>query len=287
MIPRLAIILTAATTLTACGSPATAPLTLTASNRSIIGDAAVLGPTGFPDPAPWFVTSADVLYFNQLGFTGDSHALWTPEAGNNQSYIDGLAQVENAVREAWDNGQFSADNPLWLFGYSQSATILSQAQYDFASPDFTDNGPIPTDALHFVFVGDPASTHGGFTNAVDPFWMQIFGYNDMVGIETPDDLYPTDVFTIPGDGWADTNGSPFGVLNLQHLMYLGVTPEEVQQAIDAGPTYDDGLTNYYTIDLDWAQQWDALMSSLMAELHQAPISAVGTDWFDSLFDWTW
>ena len=49
-------------------------------------------------------------------------------------------------------GAFSAEDPLTIFGYSQSATAESIAMTQLAEDG------IPSADLHFVFIGDPPST---------------------------------------------------------------------------------------------------------------------------------
>jgi hypothetical protein len=55
-------------------------------------------------------------------------------------------------------------------------------------------------------IGDTASVQGGFLNtwAETPIGEKIlddFGWQNLVGDTTPDNLYPTEVYTINGDFW--------------------------------------------------------------------------------------
>ncbi len=67
----------------------------------------------------------------------------------------------------------------------------------------------------------------------------------MLGATTPDNLYPTEVYTLSGDGWANYDGGlhDLGTYS-DHLEYLGLTPSEVAAV---GPPVVDGLTQYFTI----------------------------------------
>ena len=98
---------------------------------------------------------------------------------------------------------------------------------------------IPKHDLHFVMVGDSASAEGGFLNTfLDEFpasWQQSivdlfkeFGADEVLGQVTPDDYYPTDVYSLSGDGWSIyDNGLNNAGLFSDHLEYLGLTPAEI------------------------------------------------------------
>ena len=125
-------------------------------------DALVMGPTGFPDPAdyPGYLSTVDQLYLDPLGFEGQSTALTTPETFDfDPSVAQGEQDLISAVTQQYDAGDFSAADPLTIFGYSQSAVVASLAEQQLA-----DDG-IPSDALRFVLIGDTSSAEGGFLNA--------------------------------------------------------------------------------------------------------------------------
>jgi hypothetical protein len=128
--------------------------------------------------------------------------------------------------------------------------------------------------LHFVLVGDSASAEGGFLNTfLDPLpdslqnfisdFLNAVGYGDVIGATTPDDLYPTDVYTLSGDGWANWEGGKNAPgLFVDHLAYLGLTPEEVNSAT----SITDGLTDYHTIDSADVNMFSALSEGLQIAL---------------------
>src|ERR1700730_11226299 len=130
--------------------PVTADMVLT-SFLSGSTDALVMGPTGFPDPAdyPGFLSTVDQLYLDPLGFEGQSTALMTPETFDfGPSVAEGEQDLISAVTQQYDAGDFSAADPLTIFGYSQRAVVASLAE-----PQLADDG-IPSDALRFVLIGD-------------------------------------------------------------------------------------------------------------------------------------
>ena len=65
-------------------------------------------------------------------------------------------------------GAFSAEDPLTIFGYSQSATAESIAMSQLEADG------IPSADLHFVFIGDPSLAAGVWPNLV-PDLDSIFG----------------------------------------------------------------------------------------------------------------
>ena len=72
---------------------------------------------------------------------------------------EGEQDLISAVTQQYDAGDFSAADPLTIFGSSQSAVVASLAEQQLA-----DDG-IPSDALRFVLIGDTSSAEGGFLNA--------------------------------------------------------------------------------------------------------------------------
>ncbi len=150
-------------------------------------------------------------------------------------------------------------DPLTIFSYSQSSVSDSLAEQQLA------NDGIPTDALRFVMIGDTASAQGGFLNtlAETPIGQQIpddFGWQNLVGNTTPDNLYPTEVYTIDGDFWADYADAASDGQQL-HDAYLGLTSAE----IDSATQVVDGMTTYYDIPtLTSPELFEALLGAFSA-----------------------
>lgn len=234
--------------------------------------AIILGPSYTPEPSDSYAQAAENLYLNPLGFDGGAtdsavcdmsgqdpcgatlQVLTTPENFlANQSFLTGATEITQAVQNEFaDNpGVFSAEHPLTVFAYSQSATDASIAMTELAKDG------VPLDAVHFVFIGNGSDAAGVFTNmypdlsaVVGPTLAQAFltlADAQDVEVGTPTDLYPVTNYTLDGDGVGDwqpdysSGGLPAaisGVLN-QHLEYLGLTP---QQIADATTTTDGNLT---------------------------------------------
>jgi hypothetical protein len=218
--------------------------------------ALILGPTGIPNPAlnvlPGYIPTIDRLYLEPLGFPADGTitALVTPETPRfGPSIAKGETTLIQAVETAYNNGKLSVADPLTIVTYSQSTVIASLAE-----PILAKYG-IPSGDLRFVMIGDAAANPStGPTGILDtwgstPFGKNILnrlGWDNLIDATTPNNLYPTNVYTVTGDFWADYPNSAKQLWIpglLQHGDYLGFTEAEIQAATPAV----DGLTTYYTI----------------------------------------
>jgi hypothetical protein len=217
--------------------------------------------------------AATSLYLDPLGFNGTVTSVDVPEVvpGDNldQAVAAGEQDLIGAVEAQYNSGAISPTDPLWIFGYSQSAVVASLAEQQLA-----DYG-IPSSDLHFVLVGDSASGYGGFLNtfvdSLPPGSQQLatemladYGDGAVFGATTPDDLYPTDVYSLSGDGWANwDNGTNIAGMFTDHLEYLGLTPAEISSATLSSVEH---LTHYFTIDSADINGSSALWETLMIAL---------------------
>ncbi|MGB3895027.1 PE-PPE domain-containing protein [Mycolicibacter sinensis] len=215
------------------------------------------------------------LYLEPNGFPTDGTAtfLQVPETSDLNASISGATKIlVDAVMQKWNDGDpsFSAEDPLYIFGYSQANVAAGLAQEQLAA-----NG-IPLDTLHFVMVGDSAA-QGGFLSGFLPTllsWFPESWHDDVVkmvyqfaemmhidsviGLVTPDDLYTTDVYTLSSDGFANwDNGNQMAGMFSDHLAYLGLSPEEIASATDE----TIGSTTYHMIDTANVNMFQALMNS--------------------------
>src|SRR6202020_956864 len=218
--------------------------------------AIVMGPTYIPDPTtfPGYIPGAVTEYLQPLGFsdTGTITPLVTEESPNFcPSIASGVGSLVHAIEADYSAGDFSAADPLTVFGYSQSAVVASLAEQELA-------GKIPLEDLRFVLLGDGgAAPHppSGPTGLLGPWGATPFGHelDSLLGwanlddVTSPTNLYPTDVFTVVNDFFADTAtpadfaSDPLGAVwqdfvgFFEHGVYLGGLPEsEILTAIDAG-----------------------------------------------------
>jgi hypothetical protein len=237
--------------------------------------ALILGGTTEPMPSTAFAQTAENLYLNALGFDGGAtsstvcdmiatdpcsaplQVLTTPELiQQGPSSLTGADDIVLAVENEMkvDPGAINADHPLTIFGYSQSATAESIAMTRL------EEAGIPQDDLHFVFIGDPsladtgawpnlvADMDGIFGTSLTNTLLTDIGLDGVLGNVTPDDLYPTTIYTLDGDGVADFQPDfeqgglfePLIRLFTTHVEYLGLTPTEIA---DATTTVDNLITN--------------------------------------------
>jgi hypothetical protein len=246
----------------------------------LAGDVAlIMGGSGVPTPTQQYADTAADLYLQPNGFGGtpavptaepfiDGHepadtaaavdqlppngfsdapeVLTTPELFTDRAYSEtqGAADLLQAIQQAITDGQVSADNPLYAFGYSQSSALSGLTMQQLASAG------VPANDLHFVLVGDPSTPDGGIYSE--------FGLTDIApGLNdlTPDNLYPSDVYTLeydPVGDWPRYSSDLLSDLNavegllFEHLAYLGLTPQQIADAIPLDTT-GDSLSSYYMI----------------------------------------
>jgi hypothetical protein len=223
---------------------------------------------------------ANALYLQPNGFDGAATVFITPDAGNEvQNVTPGVQELVQTIEADYTAGELSSTAPLYVFGYSEGAVEEGLAEQQLSAFH------IPTADLHFVMVGDSASAEGGFLNTfVDSLpesWQQSAtelltqeGVTPpLLGATTPDNLYPTDVYSLSTDGWTnwDDGANTYGMFT-DHLEYLGLTPAEIATATET----TDGLTNYYTIDDANVNDLEALYNQALLALDIAP-SNVSTD----------
>src|SRR5271167_2710752 len=173
------------------------------------GTALLFGPTLVPTPPSQYLDAADTLYLQQLGFTGTTQSSYTPEGSsaldpNTLPYGTSLGQDQSImvsdIESQIAGGGVSPENPVVVFGYSQSSEAAS-----LIMPQLQAAG-VPSDDVHFVLVGDPVNPDGGFMNTFDFPAGNTSAFTALdVPFEpaTPSDLYPTDIYTLEYDGFAD------------------------------------------------------------------------------------
>jgi hypothetical protein len=237
--------------------------------------AIILGGTTEPMPSTAFAQTAEDLYLHALGFDGGAtgstvcdmiatdpcsaplQVLTTPELiQQGPSSLTAADDVTLAVENEFNAnpGAFDPEHPLTIFGYSQSATAESIAMTQLEA------AKIPEADLHFVFIGDPSLADTGawpnmvtdldgiFGTSLTNTLLTDFGFDGVLGNVTPDDIYPTTIYTLDGDGVADfqpdfNSGGLLATiygLFVTHVEYLGLTPAELA---DATTTVDNLITN--------------------------------------------
>jgi PE-PPE domain/PE family len=242
----------------------------------------VMGGSGIPLPnydIPNYVGLADELYIHP-NFPSTTYpnpylnGLFTPEyavgsvpfsinyptaisgilAGFPAEYTSvgqGILILENAISSNLAYGHAST-----VFGWSQSS-IISGLVMQMLDPTGT---PMPNSGLQFVLVGDPNAPNGGLLERFVGLQLPSFGLS--FDGATPSNSYPTDIYSLEYDGYADFPKYPINFLSDLnaamgfeeiHGLYLSLTPAQVAQAIllpGSEALGADNLTNYYMIPLD-------------------------------------
>lgn len=227
-------------------SPATgaysAAITLT-GNGTDLGDgiAFLMGGTGMPQPSDRYLEAADNLFLKPHGFGGELVSLWTPENVSSTSQAVGGQILYNAVMNEINGGEVDADNPVVVFGYSQSASISVRLMERLA-----DEG-VSNDLVRFVLIGSPGTS----------------------GI--PTDLYHTDVYNYEYDpvSFKATYFNPLTDLNAAlgflygHSVLLSATTDQIESAIQLPTSDPDSLTTFHMISSE--------LLPLLAPLQLVPI----------------
>ncbi|UQX12232.1 PE-PPE domain-containing protein [Candidatus Mycobacterium methanotrophicum] len=246
---------------------------LTSGDGADSNDALVLIPAENAE----YADVANALYLAPNGFDGTATVFLTPDVGNEvQNIGPGVQALVQTIEGDYSAGDLSAADPLYVFGYSAGAVEISLAEQQLAADH------IPQADLNFVMVGDSASAEGGFLNTVvsslPESWQQpateLFALagvtSPVLGATTPDDLYPTDVYSLTGDGWSNwDNGANLLGMFTDHLEYLGLTPTEIASATQT----TDGLTDYFSIDSSGVDGLSALWNTALLGLGIIPPNA--------------
>ncbi|CAJ1506931.1 PE-PPE domain-containing protein [[Mycobacterium] holstebronense] len=227
------------------------------------GTALIMGGSGMPTPGPGYADLVNELYLAPLGFTGTTQILSTPETlypflgaftGTFDSSVDEGSQIlEAAILDQIAGGHVDADNPVVVFGWSQSAVISSLLMQQLA-----DQG-VPSDYVHFVLIGNESLPNGGMLSRFD---LPTGTYPELPSVgmtfsgAAPANLFPTTVYTNEYDGFANFPQYPLNFLStinavmgiiFAHTTYLGLSPEDIANAVLLPTSSPDLLTDYYMI----------------------------------------
>jgi len=247
---------------------------LTAPFRSLLGGGGggatpaagivdlVLGASGYPIPwqIPAYITELPIVYLDQLwnppNVFGTIIGIATPEGLYPLTGIKDLTFDVSAARgvvilnQAIQSAISSGSTQINVFGYSQSANIVSQEMMAL-NPSNTPGGSMlpPGMTLNFTLVGDVSNPNGGLLSRFPGLSLPSLGLT--FGNATPDNSFPTKIYTIEYDGFADFPQYPinvlsdvnafFGIIEL-HGQYPYMDPST---AIQLTNTTGHPLTDYY------------------------------------------
>jgi hypothetical protein len=228
--------------------------------------ALVMGPSYVTIPSASYLNSINDLFIQLLNPGAIIKALNIPNnlyptSGIHNLTFDksraiGITILEDAIKK-----QIAAGNNLVVFGYSQSASVSAAVMSNLAAlPISQQPGP---GQLSFILAGDPGNPNGGLFTRFSGGSLSAIGFTFTPA--TPDNLYPTTVYTREYDGYADFPRYPLNVISslnaiagvyYVHSGYgqltdagfysLPPTAAEISSAIQL-PTQGPTLTTYYMI----------------------------------------
>jgi hypothetical protein len=268
----------------------------------------VMGGSGVPIPSQQLIDEVQALYFpssalfpGQPTFNADPVGLDTPEqfypiTGVNSlpldtSVAEGVTILNNTIASDLANG-----DTVGVFGISQSAVIAS-----LEMEELEQEGLGGTSA-EFVLTGDLMNPNGGIFERFDSLNLPSLGI-DFYGA-TPSDDFPTTIYTLEYDGYADFCEYPGDLLcdlnaiegmSTVHPTYPDLTATQLDSAVllpGSEALGADSLTNYYIIPTDDLPLLDPVreipvIGNPLADLLQPDLTyLVNLGYGDPLYGWS-
>lgn len=253
----------------------------------------VMGGSGVPIPPQSYLDSVSALY---LPANADAQGLVTPEefyplTGVNSLPLDtsvsqGLTILNNVIAP---NGTVSG--PIGVFGISQSAVIASLEMEQLEQEGL---GGAP---VQFVLAGDLMNPNGGIFERFAGLDLPSLGI-DFYGA-TPAGDFPTTIYTLEYDGYADFPRYPIDILSdlnsvegmtTVHPTYADLTTTQLETAKELMTT--GGLTTYYIIPTNNLPLLDPvrdipIIGNPIADLVQPDLTyLVNLGYGDPLYGWS-
>ena len=220
----------------------------------------VLGASGLPIPPPAYIAGIPPKYIDPFFGAGTNVGVNTPEGlypltgvkslTFDASVSQGLTILNNAIQSLATPG-----NTINVFGYSQSAAIVS-LEMQALNPTNTPGGSLLPSGVHLnvTLVGDVSNPNGGALTRFPGLNLTSLGFT--FGTATPDNSFPTRIYTIEYDGFADFPQYPIdflsdlngfiGILTL-HGQYPFLTPTEIANAVQLTNTVGPTQTEYFIV----------------------------------------
>ncbi len=221
--------------------------------RAAANVALIMGGSGEPIPTPDFIANNFNLYIQPFFQNFTPQPLFTPE-GNYGLYTGvksltlDMSQAQGVqILDATILQQIASGNTLVVKGESQSSTISSMVMPLLAAQG------VPTNAVSFVLTGDPNAPNGGLFERLVGLRIPALGIT--FNGATPDNLYPTTIWTQEYDGFADVPRYPINLLSdinslagiyYVHPTYGDLSHAQVGTAIQL-PTTGPTMTTYEMI----------------------------------------
>lgn len=241
----------------AIGGPAADTLNAAATSAATRAVDAVLimGGSGEPTPTVGYLRSVFDIYLHDLtsatGLTPVSTAEGLfPYTGLRDLTLDvsvarGVTELNNAISQAISPG---TGGSIAVLGYSQSSVIAS-----LEMPKLLAQGYNPSQVL-FTLIGDPSNPNGGLLTRFPGFHSPSLGVT--FGVVTPSDAFPTTIWTLEYDGFADFPQYPidlladlnaFAGIAIVHPAYPSLTAAQLGSAVTLGQSGAPTMTTYNLI----------------------------------------
>ncbi|MGA8253224.1 MAG: PE-PPE domain-containing protein [Mycobacterium sp.] len=230
----------------------------------------IMGGSGLPIPPPSYV-SAVLNYVNQHFDVSlpNAQALFTPEGYYplilkslplTPSISQGLQILDSAIKQQLATPGVGS---VAVLGYSQSADISSLEMLNLANPLLNPTPPT-ANQLGFTLLGDQMNPNGGMFARFPGFGGQPLTFPSLgltlYGATPSNTIYPTNIYTLEYDGWADFPQYPINFVSdlnavlgiaFVHGTYPSLNPSALPVGYDlvnlpTSPGYT-GVTNYYMI----------------------------------------
>ncbi|MFY2860124.1 PE-PPE domain-containing protein [Mycobacterium sp. THU-M104] len=253
---------------------------------------------GIPIPPTEYIDNTFTKFleplYPALGNTPPAVGLFTPEGlypvysepGPGGSLVKQLPfetsvyQGEKILDKTILNDVHNLGDTVVVYGESQSATISGLSMADLA-------GKVPSDSVHFVLVGDPDTPFGGlltrFAASDVPGLLRPELTTPSIGVPfygaTPDDLFPTTIYTQQCDGFADFPRYPLDFLSDLNAFlgiedvnptYRDLSTTAISNATQL-PTSGDTMTTYYGIPMSMEAGLNSQYIPLMQPVADIPV----------------
>jgi hypothetical protein len=158
-----------------------------------------------------------------------------------QSVNEGVQILDTSIQQ-----QLAQGNTVNVYGYSQGAVVASLEMTKLQAEGVPGG---PNSPVSFTIPGDPMNPNGGFYERF--VGLQLPSMGQTFYGATPSNAYPTTIYTIEYDSFADFPEYPLDILSdlnaiasTNHFYYHVLTPEQLGSAIQL-PTSGPTQTTYF------------------------------------------
>jgi hypothetical protein len=173
------------------------------------------------------------------------------------SLARGVTALDNIINQQITPGLGGPGNSVSILGYSQSSIIASLEMPRLLAEGFVGSANTATNQVFFTLLGDPANPNGGLLARFPGLSFPSLGVT--FGTSTPSNDFPTTIWTLEYDGFADFPRYPIDVFSdlnalagivFIHGTYPHLLPSQLASAITLGQSGNPSLTTYEMIPTD-------------------------------------